>query len=44
MSTEQVEAADPAPPGRIERKRGKRIQEILATAAATRDPNMTGSL
>ena len=34
MSTEQVSAADPAPPGRIERKRGKRIQEILATAAA----------
>jgi AcrR family transcriptional regulator len=34
MSTEQVAAADPAPPGRIERKRGKRIQEILATAAA----------
>src|SRR3954467_4976929 len=34
MSTDQVAAADPAPPGRIERKRGKRIQEILATAAA----------
>ena len=34
MSTEQVAAADPAPPGRIERKRGRRIQEILATAAA----------
>ena len=34
MSTEQVTAADPAPPGRIERKRGRRIQEILATAAA----------
>jgi AcrR family transcriptional regulator len=34
MSTEQVADADPAPPGRIERKRGKRIQEILATAAA----------
>jgi AcrR family transcriptional regulator len=34
MSTEQVAAADPAPPGRIERKRGKRIQEILGTAAA----------
>jgi AcrR family transcriptional regulator len=34
MSTEQVAAADPAPPGRVERKRGRRIQEILATAAA----------
>jgi AcrR family transcriptional regulator len=34
MSTEQAAAADPAPLGRIERKRGKRIQEILATAAA----------
>jgi AcrR family transcriptional regulator len=34
MSTDHVAAADPAPPGRIERKRGKRIQEILATAAA----------
>src|SRR3982751_2487257 len=34
MSTEQVTATDPAPPGRSERKRGKRIQEILATAAA----------
>ena len=34
MSTEQVAAAEPAPPGRIERKRGRRIQEILATAAA----------
>jgi AcrR family transcriptional regulator len=33
MSTEPV-AADPAPQGRIERKRGRRIQEILATAAA----------
>jgi AcrR family transcriptional regulator len=34
MSTERVAAADPAPAGRIERKRGRRIQEILATAAA----------
>ncbi|HEY4603112.1 MAG TPA: TetR/AcrR family transcriptional regulator [Blastococcus sp.] len=34
MSTEQVAAADPVPPGRVERKRGRRIQEILATAAA----------
>lgn len=34
MGTDQVAATDPAPPGRIERKRGKRIQEILATAAA----------
>jgi AcrR family transcriptional regulator len=34
MSTEQVAAAEPAPPGRIERKRGRRVQEILATAAA----------
>jgi AcrR family transcriptional regulator len=34
MGTQQVAAADPAPPGRIERKRGRRIQEILATAAA----------
>ena len=34
MSTEQMAAADPAPPGRLERKRGRRIQEILATAAA----------
>jgi AcrR family transcriptional regulator len=34
MSTEHVAAADPAPPGRIERKRGRRIQEILTTAAA----------
>jgi AcrR family transcriptional regulator len=34
MSTEQVAADEPAPPGRIERKRGRRIQEILATAAA----------
>jgi len=34
MSTEQVAAAEPAAPGRIERKRGRRIQEILATAAA----------
>ncbi len=33
MSTEQL-ATDPAPQGRIERKRGKRIQEILGTAAA----------
>src|SRR3954463_7855517 len=33
MSTDQVAAADPAPPGRIERKRGKRIQEIVKTAA-----------
>jgi AcrR family transcriptional regulator len=34
MSTEQVAPAPPATPGRIERKRGKRIQQILATAAA----------
>ena len=34
MSTEQTADADPAPPGRLERKRGRRIQEILATAAA----------
>lgn len=34
MSTEQVAPAHPATPGRIERKRGKRIQEILSTAAA----------
>ena len=34
MSTEPVADAVPAPPGRIERKRGRRIQEILATAAA----------
>jgi AcrR family transcriptional regulator len=34
MSTEEVADAEPAPPGRIERKRGRRIQEILATAAA----------
>lgn len=34
MGTEQLAAADPAHPGRIERKRGKRIQEILGTAAA----------
>jgi AcrR family transcriptional regulator len=34
MSTEQWAGAEPAPPGRIERKRGRRIQEILATAAA----------
>jgi AcrR family transcriptional regulator len=34
MSTDQVAAAEPAPSGRIERKRGRRIQEILATAAA----------
>jgi AcrR family transcriptional regulator len=34
MGTEQLAAADPAPPGRIERKRGKRIREILGTAAA----------
>jgi AcrR family transcriptional regulator len=33
MSTEQTAAAEAAP-GRVERKRGRRIQEILATAAA----------
>jgi AcrR family transcriptional regulator len=34
MSTEPVSTTEPAPPGRIERKRGRRIQEILGTAAA----------
>jgi AcrR family transcriptional regulator len=34
MSTEHTAVAGAAPPGRIERKRGKRIQEILGTAAA----------
>jgi AcrR family transcriptional regulator len=33
MNTEQVATDDPAP-GRVERKRGRRIQEILATAAS----------
>src|SRR6185436_17275852 len=34
MSTEQTAVAGAAPQGRLERKRGRRIQEILATAAA----------
>src|SRR6185436_9427981 len=34
MSTEQTAVAGAAPQGRIERKRGKRIQEILGTAAS----------
>jgi len=34
MSTEQAAVAAAAPPGRVERKRGKRIEQILRTAAA----------
>lgn len=34
MTTEPVTPTGPSPPGRVERKRGKRIQEILGTAAA----------
>jgi AcrR family transcriptional regulator len=34
MTTDPSTVTDPSPQGRVERKRGKRIQEILGTAAA----------